>query len=340
MMPRKRSCIFLSFLLLLSTFSCTSPEERALEKIEIDYRSFPLYKEIAALDSTNYSVGLRNLKAKYPDFLDFYLDTLAGLGLNHDYRPGNPAMLSFLSHPDYRQLFDTVLAAFPGTEQQDAELKTMLKRSKYYIPELEVPDRIYYFVSGLNLYSAVTRNNDQLGIGLDMFLGRDFAPYRSVGIPAYATVRFTPENIPVWAARTIFRNQYPFEPLGASLLENMIRNGKEIYFLEKVLPELPHHLLLGYTPEQFEWCENQEEMIYAFFIQNNLLYEKNPQKIMRYVTDGPSTAGFPDMSPGNLGSFIGWKIFRKFASSDKADLGTLMVMDEAQAILNQAEYRP
>lgn len=340
MMPQYRSCIVFSCFLFVFALSCSTQEERAIEQIQIEYQSFSLYKEIAALDTSNYTTGLQKLKSKYPDFLDFYLDTLAGLGLHHNYSPGNPAMISFLSHPDYRQLMDTVLQAFPDTEEQDAALQAMLQRSKYYLPEIGLPDRVYYFVSGLNLYSAVTRNDDQLGIGLDMFLGPHFKPYQSVGIPEYATIRFTPENIPVWAARTVFRNQYPYEPIGATLLDNIIRNGKEIYFLEKVLPDLQPELFLGYTSEQFQWCEEQEEMIYAFFIQNNLLYEKNPQKIMRYVTDGPATPGFPGISPGNLGAFIGWKIVRKFASSKGTDLGHLMAIDQAQTILNQANYRP
>jgi len=179
-----------------------------------------------------------------------------------------------------------------------------------------------------------------LGIGLDMFLGRSFAPYASIGIPDYATIRFTRENIPVWACRTIYENRFPFEPDNKNLLEMMLERGKEIYYLKKILPDIPENLLLGYTPEQMKWCNDNEAAIYNFFIQNNLLYEHNLQQIVRYVMDGPSTAGFSGDSPGNLGSFTGWKIIEQFAAHKHLDMETVLTTRNAQQILQEARYKP
>src|SRR5690606_1019645 len=108
--------------------------------------------------------------------------------------------------------------------------------------------------SGLNNYTAVTWSDDVLCIGLDYSLGRDFTPYIATGNPDFSTIRFTKDNIPVWSARAIFQNHYPFVPEGKTLLEMMIDQGKELYFLEKTIPFTADSLRLGFTASQYNWC--------------------------------------------------------------------------------------
>lgn len=337
----KSSNLFFTIIALMSgifLFSCNS-NRKQLPRVPIAYQSYPFYKDFAALDTKHLQTGLLELKAKYPDFLDFYLDTLIGLGVDRQYSDSNNEVLHFLTYKDFHNLFDTVNKAFPDTKEQDRQIKAALQNIRYLDSAFIIPSRVFYFVSSLH-FSAVTHNDTDLGIGLDMFLGRDFAPYASVGIPEYATIRFTRENIPVWACRTIYQNRFPFEFEERNLLEMMLEKGKEIYFLKKALPDLPEHLLLGFSTEQMKWCAANEALIYNFFIQNNLLYEKNLQKIMRYVNDGPSTPGFEPQSPGNLGSFIGWKIITSYAANRGTDLETTLTLKDAQAILSGAKYKP
>src|SRR5690606_35723491 len=163
-------------------------------------------------------------------------DTLIGLGVHHRYSDTLSALKKYLSFDDYRNLFDTVNKAFPDTKEIDEQLREALRHIHDLDTGFILPNRVFYFVSGLSM-SALTHHNTDLGIGLDMFLGRDFAPYASVGIPYYATIRFTKENIPVWACRAIYQNRFPFTYEDKSLLEMMIEKGKEIYFLQQALPD-------------------------------------------------------------------------------------------------------
>ena len=106
------------------------------------------------------------------------------------------------------------------------------------------------------------------------------------------------------------------------------------------MPGLPENLLFGFSPEEMKWCHDNEALIYNFFIQNNLLYEKNLQKTMRYVNDGPATPGFDPKSPGNLGSFVGWKLISNYSKNKNTDLETTLTTDDAQEILSGARYKP
>src|SRR5690349_17706396 len=120
-----------AFVLAASFSACnndTATEKPAdVSDVKIAYRSYPFYKDFAALDVNHVAAGLENLKTKYPEFLDFYLDTLVGFGYHHQYNDTNTMMKDFLTMKDYRQLLDTVVKAFPSTEKYDGQLKETFK---------------------------------------------------------------------------------------------------------------------------------------------------------------------------------------------------------------------
>lgn len=325
-------------LCLTLLYSCSERSQNH-DNITIRYQSYPFYKDFIRIDTQHIGESLTKLEKKYPRFLNFYLDTVMSLGINGHYSDTNKILNSLLTFKDYRNLFDTVLKEFPNTRQQDEEIKAAFKNLKYYDSSFRIPTRVYYFISYLN-QSAVTTSDTILGIGLDMFLGRDFKPYASVMIPNYATIRFTKDNIPVWACRVVFSNRFPFITDNKNLLDLMIEKGKEVYFLKKCLPDVPERLLLGFTADQMQWCNKNEALIYNAFIQNKLLYQTQLQDIMRYVVDGPTTQGFPPRSPGNLGTYIGWKIVTAYASNTKSNLETVLQQANTQLIFQKADYKP
>jgi hypothetical protein len=323
--------------------SCQGDEHKEaadVSSIKISYTSYSFYKDFAALDVNHVANGLEKMKSKYPEFLDFYLDTLVGFGYHHQYNDTNQMMKDFLTMKDYRELLDTVTRAFPDTKKYDDWLKQTFQYIKHYDSSFAVPEHVYYFVSYLNGMTAVLQSDKNMGIGLDMFLGRDFVPYKQLNISDYATIRMTDDNIPVWVAKALYEDKYPFEADDNDLLNLMIQRGKELYFLENVTPFLNDEVRFGFTREQMEWCKKNEALIYNFFIQNKLLFEKNLQKTMRYVSDGPSSAGMPVESPGNTGSFIGWIIVKKYAEQNKVSVHDLLETKDAQKILEGAKYKP
>ncbi len=315
-----------------------------MDEIKIDLTTQRLDRDLAAVDTNNLEAGLQQLSAKYPLFFNFYLDTLMGFGVNGNYAASNPAIQSglrpFLSHPDIRGLFDTVAVHFPDTKKSDEELRKGFQYLKHYYPSHHIP-KIVYFISGLNQWSAITYDTIIVGVGLDMFLGPQYPFYAAVQLPQYVINKCRPEYIPVNVFQAIYRGKHPFVMEGRTLLDMMIQRGKEQYFLERIIPFVNAHMRFGFSEEELEWCESNEAGIYNFFVTQNLLYETNWQKIVRYVNDGPNATGMPPESPGNIGSWVGYRIVKAFLEQrPETGMEELFRYEDAQRMLQESKYKP
>jgi hypothetical protein len=337
-------CGFAALFAIIVLASCGQKEGSRqapdIDAVTLSYTSYPFYKDFAAIDTQHIGAGLEQLKQKYPGFLDFYLDTMMGFGYQTVYTDSNRMMYDFLTMKDYRKLLDTVVIAFPDTRKYDEWLKKSFGYIKYYDSSFVVPQHVYYFVSGLRGITAALQSDQNIGVGLDMFLGQDFFPYAQLNKSSFETIRMTADNIPVWVCRALYDDKYPFSPEDKNLLGLMVEKGKELYFLEKVTPYLKDEIRLGYTPQQLKWCQENEALIYNQLIQNQLLFENNLQKTMRYVSDGPAQGGLSGDSPGNVGSFIGWRMVRQYAERNQVSMHELLEIKDARKILEGAGYKP
>src|SRR5690606_38398380 len=103
-------------------------------------------------DTNHLQTGIAELNAQYPEFLDIYLDQLSGISTKGNYAD-TTHLLGFLTHPDFKALFQTVQQKFPDTKVQDAALKKMLQYIRYYDSSITLPGKVYYYAAGLN-YAA------------------------------------------------------------------------------------------------------------------------------------------------------------------------------------------
>jgi hypothetical protein len=129
---------------------------------------------------------------------------------------------------------------------------------------------------------------------------------------------------------------------GKTLLEAMVNKGKKMYFLSMVLPDAPDSMIVGYTAKQEKLCEANENEIWKFMNDQDLLYKNNYMDQKRYLDEGPSTPGMPAEAPGNIGSWVGWQIVKKFMkeTGGKVSLKELMYKYDPKMILDKAKYRP
>lgn len=335
--------IFSSILILQS---CDDEENTPdVSAIEVNLETHRFDKALYALDTNNITTSLTNLKGQYPEFLDFYLDTLMGFPIRNDYSENNPAitkgLLTFLTHKDYRGLYDTIQVHYPNTDEIDEELTKGFKYLKHYFPEYQVP-KVMYLSAGLSRIGAFTYGSDVVGVALDMFLGADYPYYKSVGVADYMKVKLDEGYIPVAVFQAIYRDFHPVRMEQSTLLELMIQSGKEMYYTHKVLPFLDEHYIFGYTQDQMQWCKDNEAMVYNFFVQQKLLYDNTMQKVVRYVMDGPSATGMPDQSPGSVGSYIGYRIVEEYMKKNQ-DVTLIDLLSKevpAQQMLQESKYKP
>ena len=86
--------------------------------------------------------------------------------------------------------------------------------------------------------------------------------------------------------------------------------------------------------------DENEALIWNFFLTNNLLYSIDPALNKNYVQDGPKTEELGEASPGYIGLFIGWQIVKKYmAKNDELTLPALM-QTNAKKIFEESKYKP
>jgi len=228
-------------------------------------------------------------------------------------------------------------------EKQNAELTDAFRRIKYYYPDKSLP-KVYAYFSGFKAQTTI--GDGYFGIGLDMFLGANsrFYPALRETFPHYLSRRFTPYYIAPRVVEGIAReDMFPENESDKTLLSKMIYAGKVLYFMDHILPNTADTLKIGYTASQIKWCTEFEGQIWGYFLEENLLYETDYQKIQTYVNEAPFTPGLGEHneSAPKLGIWAGWQIVKKYMAEHKeVTLQQLMAQGDAQKILNESKYRP
>jgi hypothetical protein len=123
------------------------------------------------------------------------------------------------------------------------------------------------------------------------------------------------------------------------LLDDMIREGKTLYALSKLLPERPMYDLICYTLEQEAWCNNNEKQVWQTIVKSNDLYSTDYLLIAKYMNEAPYTSTIGLQSPGKIGAWIGYRIVQAYAAKKDMGLEDLFLSD-AQEILKESVYNP
>jgi hypothetical protein len=340
--------LFVPAFLLLSACGNTN-HAPDVSNVKVKLQTYRFDKDLYAIDTNHIGAGLSQLSAKYPDFLNFYLDTILAYDIHGNYNDTvkgiRDGLRIFLTYKDYVDLEDTIKQHFHDTKKEEEGLMSAFQYMKHYFPEYHVP-KVLFVDLNLNKLPAFTIDTSILGICLDMFLGPQFPYYRSVGVPDYMAPHLRPDFIPVAAFNVIYNSRYPFITDDRTMLDLIIQRGKQQYFLHQIFPHLPDSVLFAFSQRQTNWCNDNEALIYNFFTPN--LYNKEPNVIMPYVNDGPFAQGLEPVTepvkstPANIGSFLGYKIVSSYmANHPKVSLSDLLEREkDPQKIFSQAEYRP
>ncbi|QIL39943.1 gliding motility lipoprotein GldB [Pedobacter sp. HDW13] len=335
----KHRQIYLIFLFAIAFISCKQSNRPDVSNIAVNIKIERFDKELFAGKSKNAVEVNQALSTKYGIFYDDFLHKIL------DTKFANTESLSTLYHDQaYTDLTKEVDSVFPNLKAQEAGLNETFKYIKYYYPKAKIP-KFIAFSSGFAYQMPVGDN--YLGIGLDMFLGKDSKFYKAIvqSVPLYLSRRFTPAYIVPRAAETYAHEELFAEPDGnKSLLSKMVFQGKILYFLDQVLPEqLPDSVKIGYTTQQLDWAQHFEGDIWAYFLERNFLFETDYQKIQVFLSEGPFTPGLGENrdSAPKLGVWIGWQMVKKYMKENPdVTLQQLMAEQDAQKILNKSKYKP
>lgn len=334
--------IYLIFLICFLISACNNKQEADISNIQVNMSIERFDKELFALTPDQVSAKAPRLMQKYGHFYADFMENMLGVGPVTD-TAYYQQLRTVLRNKDYKELAAEVNRTFPDLGETDQELKDAFRHIIYYFPKTK-PPRIVTFFSGFSVQTPV--GNDYLGVGLDMFLGRTskFYPALVQSIPQYISRRFTPENISPRVVEGFIReDMFTDKDADRSLLSKMIYNGKVLYMMDQVLPNVEDSLKIGYSAEQMKWAETFKPDVWGYFLENNLLYETDYMKVQKYLTDAPFTPGIgaDSKSAPKLGVYTGWQIVRKYMERNpEVTLPQLMEETDPQKILNGSKYKP
>ncbi len=226
-----------------------------------------------------------------------------------------------------------------------------LKRVKYYFPSYNLPDQFITFIGPMDAYANTPTGSHgeiitsyALCSGLQLHLGVESSFYQGeIGsqlYPEYMSKRFNTDHITVNCMKNIIDDIFPPNYQEMSLLDIMIDQGKRMYLLDLLLPDKEQNVKLGYTKIQLDGVLENEAMIWNFFTENNLLFEKDRLKIRSYISDGPFTQELGEGSPGFISLFVGKQIVRKYMDlHPETSIEKLFLMN-ANNVLTSSKYKP
>jgi len=332
--------LILIFVVLLSSCSSDNKFERDISNIDVEIKINRFDKALMGLDHDDYEKSLKKLQNTYPDFYQLYIENILGIGKVAD-EFYQPEFQGFLQFEGTKSLYKDCITAYPDLSEIEADLSTSFKYYSYYFPEAEIPEVYSYFSE--YIFANVTADNI-LGIGLDMYLGKDHQYYPSLNIPLYKFRKFREDYIISNSMKAFAYSLYDEASYtDKDLLSQMVYHGKIMYFMDCVLPHTHDSIKIGYTPRQLKWCELSEGSVWAYLIDQNLLYEKDQMKFQKLLKDGPYTTGLPNDSAPMLGIWIGWQIVRAYMEKF-SHLALPNLMHDAdmtgRTILDKSKYKP
>lgn len=268
---------------------------------------------------------------EYPDFAKFFLHS--------DQYPADSIlagrMYSLFQNPSIDTLYQESLAAFEDFDQTIKEIEEAIGRLKVYYPSASTP-KIQTAVTGL--YNDLFITNEHIIIGMDFFVGPE-ATFKPQQIPAYIASRYTLTHLPSNVMQFI-SSQYIQPARDESMLAEMIDYGKSYYLLSKILPCTPGNILMGYTEQEWQDSFDNDAIIWANFIENELLYETNHQTKQKFLGERPNIYEIGEKCPGRIGRWLGWQIVNAYAEKTGSSVTEIMQDTDINKIFRLSEYKP
>ena len=227
---------------------------------------------------------------------------------------------------------------YPELTETKDELGSLFQHIKYYFPNTEIP-QVITLTSEVDYRNKVIWEGDLLLISLDTYLGEDHHFY--LGIQEYIKKNFDQEYI-VSDVADAFAENVLERPSSRRFLSHLIYYGKILYLNDLLIPFKTDPQKIGYTSEELEWAQANEEQIWRYFVDNELLYASDSQLFNRFLYPAPFSKFFLELdseSPAKLGQYIGWQIVRQYMDRNDVMVQELIGAD-AETIFTKSNYKP
>jgi len=332
--------IVLSFALLVSLLIGCG-EKHPLQKVDISNIELSLeikrMEQDIFLQKDSLPNHISQLKEDYQNIFTLYATHIMQLGKPTDslfpFR-----FIRFINDPNLLTIKDSVDQLYPDFSKYEKELEQAFRYYQHYFPEKEIP-QIYTTLTGFNYNIIVAENS--LGIGLDMYMGKNFKDYLHMGIPQYKVQLMSADYIVRDAIYSWMLSETSEATLHSDLISRMIYKGKLMYALDAMLPFAKDSVKIGYSTKEINYCKENEAKLWAFFIENEMLYMTNAKEISRYTEEGPFTSTISKESPARIGEWFGWQIVKAYMKKHpNTSLSQLLNEKDMHRFFVQSGYKP
>jgi hypothetical protein len=324
------------FFLVLSACTEKEPWNISVPDWGVELNVYRLDSAVFSMDENNQEQVVAAIYSQLSDFADIYFKGII--------QAGDTSMASFYTtlnmfknDNDMLQTYRDVNEVYGNFDSFKFQLQDAFNFYTYYFPEKHVPV-IVPCITGYNY--AILAADSVLGIGLEMFMGKNYKYYAMIGFPLYKaeimdSTYLVSEAIKSWVQTEFFEEQD-----NEDLLTKMITAGKILFITEALLPKIEDRIIIGYTDEQWKWCIEHKTNMWAHWVDNQLLYSTISKDIMKYLNEGPFTPGFPRESPARTAAWMGWMIVKNYMQKQsEIDLKDLIKKDP-KTILKQSKFKP
>lgn len=312
-------------LLLIFAITISCKREKQLEKdisnINIDI-SVERFDKLFAESSLN---ELQKLKRAYPFmFSKKYKDSF---------------WIAKKADTLQQQLFAEVEKTFSSFDSVESEIELLFNHLKYYFPEFN-PPRVITTLSDVDYRNKVLITDTIALISIDTYLGSNHEFYG--GIQKFITQNLTKEQLVVDLASE-YAKKYIFQQQTKTLLDEMIYFGKQLYFKDVVIPFKSEAERIGYSQEQLNWAIANENYIWRFFVERELLFSTDSKLLGRFINPAPFSKFYLEeidsASPGRLGQYIGWQIVKAYMDQNDVSLKDMLIAS-TEDIFNNSKFKP
>lgn len=243
-----------------------------------------------------------------------------------------------IQDPLYRELYAEVQKEYKDFNPVMTEIEELFRHISFYFPNQKKPEKVITLISEMDYENKVIYNDTVMLISLDLYLGKEHKFYE---FPDYFRQTFErsqilPDIVSDFSTRVIAPVR------DKSFLSQMIYFGKEMYLKDILLPTYTDFHKIGYTEEQFKWCEENQSEMWRYFIEENILFDTDSKLVHRFIAPAPFSKFYLEVdqeSPGRTGVWIGWQIVRSYMKNNDVSIQEMLLMD-AKDIFTNSKYKP
>lgn len=320
----------------LTIWSC-SEDKIPVPESDIDIK-------LERIDKDLFTLSTEQIQKNFPAFSEIFYSKI--IQANTESGHVDEQQLNLFKQDEFIvELKSKTDSLFADMSTIEKELAASLDLFQQATGESVIPN-LYTFNGGLSYQCFLFDDGGEegVGIGLDMFLGDAF-PYEQLStqnsaFSQYITRTFNQEHLTKKVIETILDDRMG-RVKGNRLIDYMVHNGTKAYLLEQFVPFAHDSIIMEYTADQLDWCEENQAQIWSHLLREDLFYETDYRKINKLINPSPDSPGMPDAAPGRTANFIGWKVVKAFMQRyPETTVNELMAWTDSQELLDKSKYKP